>query len=493
MTITIVGLGPGNPELITRAAERALREAPRLFLRTERHPGVRELLDGRSYESFDVLYDTLDSFDAVYAAICERLLAAERQHGAIVYAVPGDPLLAEATVRRLLAAAGEGGPAVQTIPGLSFLEPVCHALALDPLAAGLQLLDALEPGAVEPARPALFAQVHGRRVASHLKLALLELYPPGHEVALVSAAGIAGEERVLRLSLAELDRGDHAGHLSSLFVPALTLEENRRSWSGFRGIVHRLYAPGGCPWDREQTHASLKHHLLEEAYEVLQALDEEDPRALAEELGDLLLQIGLHTEIADEAGEFGYGDLFEAITSKLLRRHPHVFGDVTAGSADEVMANWQRIKAAEKAEKARNGAGEQEPESILAGVPRAMPSLAYAQAVQDRAAAVGFDWPRVDDVIEKLVEEVAELRRAESHAERLDEFGDVVFVLANLARWLKIDAEEAGRRAGQKFFRRFAAVERLARQAGRDLNQMTLAEMDSLWDRVKLEERAAEA
>src|SRR5581483_12244331 len=208
-------------------------------------------------------------------------------------------------------------------------------------------------------------------------------------------------------------------------------------------------------------------------------------------LGDLLLQIGLHTEIADEAGEFGYGDLFEAITGKLLRRHPHVFGDVTAGSAEEVMANWQRIKAAEKAEKARDGEGE--PESILAGVPRAMPSLAYAQAVQDRAAAVGFDWPRVDDVIEKLVEEVAELRRAVTHAERLDEFGDVVFVLANLARWLKIDAEEAGRLAGRKFFRRFAGVERLARQEGRDLNQMTLAEMDSLWDRVKLEERAAEA
>ncbi len=490
MTITIVGLGPGDPGMITRATERALASATALFLRTARHPGVQELLDGRPYESFDALYDTLDSFDAVYEAICARLIEAEQRLGNVVYAVPGDPLVAEATVRRLLQAARGGGPDVRTVAGVSFLEPVCHAIGLDPLEAGLQLADALEPGAIDPARPALFAQVHGRRAASHLKLALLELYPPEHEVALVTAAGVAGAERVARLALAELDRADQADHLATLFVPPLALEANRRSWSGLQRIVHRLYAPGGCPWDREQTHASLKQHLLEEAYEVLQALDEEDPHALAEELGDLLLQVGLHTEIADEAGEFGYGDMFEAITSKLIRRHPHVFGDVTAASAGEVVANWQRIKAAEKADKARRGASEQE--SILAGVPRAMPSLAYAQAVQDRAAAVGFDWPQVDDVLAKLGEEVAELRRAESHAERLDEFGDVVFVLANLARWLKIDAEEAGRLAGRKFYRRFAAIERLAREEGHTLSEMTLAEMDSLWDRVKLEEHAAE-
>jgi len=492
MLITVVGLGPGDPDLLTIGAQRAFAAAETVFLRTARHPSVASLPPGPRYESFDALYDTLDSFEAVYATIQHRLTEAAAG-GPVTYAVPGDPLVAEATVRGLLASARAGGPAVRIVAGVSFLEPVCHLLGIDPLESGLQLADALDPATgspVDPRRPALFAQVHSRRAASHLKLALLDRYPPDHSVSLVGATGVPGAERVDVLPLAELDRNDLAGHLASLYVPALALQQNRRSFGGMQGIVHRLYAPGGCPWDREQTHASLKPHLLEEAYEVLQALDEGDPHALGEELGDLLLQIALHTEIADEAGEFGYGDLFEAITSKLIRRHPHVFGEAQAGSAKEVVANWQRIKEAEKAARAGTDAA---PESLLSGVPRAMPSLAYAQAVQERAASVGFDWPRVENVLDKLTEEVEELRRAESHAERLDEFGDVLFVLANLARWLKIDAEEAGRMAGAKFYRRFAAIERLAHAEGKRLSGLNLAEMDALWDRVKLEERSGRA
>jgi tetrapyrrole methylase family protein / MazG family protein len=488
MPITVLGLGPGDPDLLTVGAQRILAAAPLVWLRTARHPGVSALPAGPRYESFDHLYDTLDTFEEVYNTIHDRLLAAEAEHGAAVYAVPGDPLVAEATVRLLLEGVDQGGPAITILNGVSYLEPVCRLLGVDPLSRGLQLVDALQPDA-DPARPALFAQVHGRRVASHLKLALLERYPPDHRVTLVSAAGIPDEERVDEMDLAELDREERHGHLTTLYVPALSVEQNRRSFSGVQGIVHRLYAPGGCPWDREQTHASLKPHLLEESYEVLQALDENDPHALSEELGDLLLQIALHTEIAEEAGEFTYGDVFEAIGSKLVRRHPHVFGDVSAGSAAEVVVNWQKIKEAEKSAQATSMGDGAEPASLLAGVPRAMPSLAYAQAVQDRAAAVGFDWPVIDDVLAKLVEEVEELRHAESHEQRLDEFGDVVFVLANLARWLEIDAEEAGRHAGGKFYRRFAGIERLARAGGKSLSDLTLAEMDALWDEVKRAER----
>jgi len=486
MTITVVGLGPGDPDLLTAGALRALTMAPIVWLRTAHHPVVPALPAGPEYRSFDELYDSSETFETLYETIVQRLLVAEQTTGEVLYAVPGDPLIAEATVRRLLEREREGGPAVHVINGVSFIEPVCRAAGVDPLAEGLQIVDALEPS-VDPARPALFAQLHGRRVASHLKLALLDLYPPLHLVTLVSAAGVRGEEQVTTLPLAELDRAPLHGHLSTLYVPALSLLENRRTFGGLRAIVHRLYAPGGCPWDREQTHASLKHNLLEEAYEVLQALDDDDPHALSEELGDLLLQIALHSEIADEAGEFGYGDVFESITSKLIRRHPHVFGDETAASADEVMANWQRLKEAEKA--ARAAAGDAvEDQSLLAGVPRAMPSLAYAQAVQDRAAAVGFEWPDMSGVLDKLGEEIEELRRAETREQRLDELGDVLFVLANLARWLKIDAEEAGRHAGRKFYRRFSGVERLAHAQGKRLSEMSLAEMDALWDQVKAEE-----
>lgn len=490
MPITVIGLGPGDPGLLTLKAQRALASAETVWLRTARHPGVDSLPLGPHYENFDGLYDSLDSFESVYAAIVQRLVGAAAD-GDVVYAVPGDPLVAEATVRGLLDAARSGGPEVRLIPGVSFVEAVLHMLELDPLQLGLQIVDALEPFA-DPTRPALFAQVHGRRVASHLKIALLERYPPAHRVKLVSAAGVSGEERADELELAELDRNELSGHLSTLYVPALPLEENRRTFGGVQAIVHRLYAPGGCPWDREQTHETLKPNLLEESYEALQALDENDPHALSEELGDLLLQIALHTEIAEEAGEFSYGDVFESIAGKLIRRHPHVFGDVKADNAEAVIANWQRTKEAEKAERAAAIGGDTEPESLLAGVPRAMPSLAYAQAVQDRAAAVGFDWPRVEDVLDKLSEEVAELRRAANHTERLDEFGDVVFVLANLARWLKIDAEEAGRMAGAKFYRRFSGVEHLARAEGKRLSEMTLTEMDALWDQVKQAEALAD-
>ena len=475
--ITVVGLGPGDPELLTVRARAALEAAPAVWLRTSRHPTVTGLSVAGRRHSFDGLYEAHEQFEDVYAAIVERLLALAAT-GDVVYAVPGHPLVGEATVRELLARAPRAGVEVRLVDGVSFLEPVCAALGLDPLAAGMQLVDALDPR-VDPSRPAIVAQVYGRRVASDLKLALLELYPAGHVVTVVRGAGTPEGAHTEVVSLAEIDRAaDRFDHLACLYLPALAPEENRRTFDGLRAITHRLYAPGGCPWDREQTHASLKPFLLEETYEVLAALDADDPARLCEELGDLLLQMTLHTEIAAEAGEFTYGDVFAHITAKLLRRHPHVFGDAVITSADEQWRSWQQIKREEKGGR----------ESILAGVPAAMPALAYAQAVQERVARVGFDWPRLDEVLDKLVEELQELRSAESHAQRLEEFGDILFVLANVARWLKVDAEEALRRAGRKFFRRFSALESLARARGLDLAAMTLAEMDALWNEVKGQE-----
>jgi tetrapyrrole methylase family protein/MazG family protein len=478
--ITVVGLGPGSIGDLTLAARETLTKAKTVWLRTRIHPVVSELPAGLELRDFDGYYERSSDFAEVYGQICGDLegLAAKAD---IVYAVPGHPLIGEATVRRLLARSREGGPAVEIVAGLSFIEPVCVALGIDPIETGLQIVDALEP-LVEPSRPALCAQVYSRHIASGLKLSLLELYPPEHEVALVGAAGLT-KGRVWRGPLSELDHADRFDHLTSLYLPPLPIELDWRTFAGFRGIVHRLYAPGGCPWDHEQTHSSLRPFLLEETYEALEKLDKEETDGLAEELGDILLQIGLHCEIASEAGEFDYGDVFDSITRKLIRRHPHVFGETVVGGADEVKVNWQRIKQEERAE---------EPEaqrSILAGVPSAMPALSYSQSVQERAAQVGFDWPQLEHVLDKLREEIEELRTANNAAEREEEFGDILFVLANVARWLKLDAEEALRGANAKFVRRFGRVEALALERQLDLASAGLDALNLLWDEAKAEER----
>lgn len=476
MTITIVGLGPGDPGLLTVHAREVLTGAAPVIFRTERHPTVASLALTRPMQSFDTLYDSRETFEAVYREIVERLTEMGRE-GDIVYAVPGDPLFGEATVQALLERSRTGnGPEVRVIHGISFLEPVCAAIGLDPL-AGVQIVDALEPR-LDPSRPAIVAQVYARHAASRLKLALLELYPAEHPVTVVRGAGLP-EQHVETLELAAIDRREGLfDHLSCLYVPALAPEASLRAFDGLRAISHRLRGPDGCPWDREQTHATLKPFVLEETYEVLAALDDDDPARLREELGDLLLQMTLHTEIAEEAGEFTYGDVFESINRKLIRRHPHVFGDAQISSSDEQWRAWQQIKREEK-----GGT-----ESILAGVPVAMPALAYAQAVQERAARTGFDWPDLDQVLEKLVEELGELRGAATHEERAGEFGDVLFVLANVARWLKLDAEEALRRTNAKFARRFGGIEALARERGLSLEGMSLDEMEALYQEIKAAE-----
>ncbi len=480
MPVTVVGLGPGRPADLTLEAQQVLSGARIVWLRTRVHPVVEQLPVGPELRDFDAYYEAGEDFPQVYERICADLERLGRE-GDVVYAVPGHPLVGEATVRQLLRRSREGGPEVRIVAGLSFIEPACAALGIDPLETGLQIVDALAPQ-IDPSRPALCAQVYSRRIASGLKLSLLEEYPVEHHVAVVAFS--AEEESVVwRGPLEALDRADRFDHLSSVYLPALTVEQNRRTFEGFRGIVHRLHAPGGCPWDREQTHASLRPYLLEETYEALEKLDRGDTHGLAEELGDILLNIGLHCEIAQEADEFDYGDVFETIHRKLVRRHPHVFGETAVADAEEVKANWQRIKQVERA-------GEPEAKrSILAGVPRSMPALSFSQSVQDRAAQVGFDWPQIDDVLEKLREEIAELRAASTADEREDEFGDILFVLANVARWLHLDAEEALRRANAKFVRRFGRVEALAEERGIDMAKGGLEALDALWDEAKSEER----
>ena len=307
---------------------------------------------------------------------------------------------------------------VRVVAGLSYLEPVCAALGLDPLERDLQLLDATRladvslaamMGALLPTRPALIAQVYNRRLASGVKLALGEIYPDDWEVALVRWAGMP-EERVERRALAELDRGAEADHLTTLYVPPLTPLAAARVPEGLRYVVARLRAPDGCPWDREQTHQSLRPFVLEEAYEVAEVLDEWDGSAeiaekLAEELGDLLLQVYLQAQVAHDEDLFHIGDVFQGITEKLIRRHPHVFGEVEARDAAQVLRNWETLKKAERAARGEEVASE----SVLRGIPKSAPALYQAYELSKKAAKAGFEWPTDDGAVEKVAEEAREL------------------------------------------------------------------------------------
>jgi len=255
----------------------------------------------------------------------------------------------------------------------------------------------------------------------------------------------------------------------------LSLPENLSQFTTLVDIIARLRAPDGCPWDKKQTHASLRENLLEECYEVLEALDEGNSDKLCDELGDLLMQVVLHSQIATEAGEFELGDVVNSINTKLIHRHPHIFGSKKVRNAEEVALNWEELKQEER------GADI----SMLASVPKQMPALGYSQEIQRRVAQVGFDWADIDGVIEKLTEEVSEFKQADSQERKAQEFGDLLFTLANIARRLEIDSETALRGANQRFFRRFTYMEEVCRQRGLNLRELSFDEQNALWEEAK--------
>ena len=255
----------------------------------------------------------------------------------------------------------------------------------------------------------------------------------------------------------------------------MSLPADLSKFDALVAIIARLRAPDGCPWDREQTHKSLRENLLSECYEVLEALDGGDAAKLGEELGDLLLQIVLHAQIAAEAGDFVIGDVIKGITTKIVHRHPHIFGSRKVRDAEEVMHNWEALKREERDEGA----------SMLESVPKNMPALGYAYEVQRRVARVGFDWDDDEGVIEKLAEEVRELKEAGSKEEKASEYGDLIFTLVNIARREGVDAEAALREANRKFLRRFTRMEALCRQRGLSFDKLSFDEQNALWEEAK--------
>ncbi|HSV85161.1 MAG TPA: nucleoside triphosphate pyrophosphohydrolase [Levilinea sp.] len=479
--ITIVGLGPGDPSQLTRQVWDWLQAAAEVYVRSNQHPTVAGLPHTVTIHSFDEYYQASERFEEVYERIIARVLELGQRQQGVTYAVPGHPYVAEATSPEIVRRAKAMGIPVRVMEGLSFLEPTFTALGIDPL-PNLTVVDALEVGSLHvppfpPSAPALVAQIYSRQVASDLKLTLMNVYPDDHPVRLVHAAGTS-EELVEDLPLYEIDRSLRTHLLTTLYLPPLAPET---SFEAFQEVVAHLRAPDGCPWDRQQTHETLRKYLLEEAYEALTALDAEDPAAMQEEFGDLLLQIVLHAQIASEEGEFSMADVISGISRKLIRRHPHVFSDVQVENVKGVLTNWERIKEAERKSNGEELFGN----GLLDGVPRALPALSQAQEIQDRAARVGFDWSEISPVIAKVHEELNEVLSAESNAERVGELGDLLFAVVNLVRWYGMDAESALRRTNERFRRRFRHVEEQARVVGRSLADMSLDEMDAFWDQAK--------
>src|SRR5713101_2921456 len=499
--IIIVGLGPGRWEDLTLEArallEQAAYENTTVYFRTLVHPTVepigREIANLRM-ESFDSFYDESGGWDTLYQRIVEEICTLAEQQPPVIYAVPGHPLIGEASVQLILQQARQRGLSTKIVAGLSLLEPVFAALELDPLTAGTQIMDATAlaafrmneiAGKIIPTIPLLVAQIHNRRLASAVKLALGECYPDEWPVKLVRTAGVdSGEtdEMVVEVPLYELDRISLANHMSTLYVPPVDELQALRLPETLRYVTARLRRePDGCPWDRRQTHQSLTRYAIEETYEVVEALEENDMEKLAEELGDLLLQVYLHAEIARQEGDFAIGDVFEHVNAKLIRRHPHVFGEVEVNTAGQVVQNWEAIK---RQERAAAGTDVQQ-ESALDRVPHATPALMMAQEYQKRAGKTGFDYKNVQDILTKLSEELHELQEANSPAHQFEEMGDVLFIVARIARELRIDAEEALRHANRKFKRRFQAMENLARADGRELTSYSGPEWRALWKRAK--------
>jgi tetrapyrrole methylase family protein/MazG family protein len=412
--ITIVGLGPGDLDDLTLGALRALQAAQRVVLRTSRHPCIeplRALLPPAvDVQSCDDLYEQHAEFADVYAAIVARILAAAGEDtpaqglsesdgghasasaaatsAAVVYAVPGHPWVGEATTARLLEAAAARGIAVNVVGGLSFVEGVFAAVGVD-LMDGSQVYDAMllarqHYPQVEIALPLLVAQVYARWLASDLKLTLLAAYPPDNPLTIVRAAGTSGEERIAA-TLEELDRRDVFNHLTSVYVPPIA---TYGSVSALLELVAHLRAPEGCPWDREQTLESLRSDLLDETCEVLEAIDLEadgrdNSRHIAEELGDLYLVASMLTQIASEEGRFQVADVMRGVVTKLIRRHPHVFSDVEVAGVDNVLRNWDAIKAQEKADQGVTP-------HPLDGISAALPALEKARKLQSKAAKAGL-------------------------------------------------------------------------------------------------------
>ena len=450
-----------------------MRSGDEIYTRSPHHPELRNRL--AALDIID-LNPNLLSKELIKTTVHEILAKAQNRN--VVYASEPGGLTYDSFAIQLAEEAKQHNIVVEYNREEGVLEEIlkraeisfCHGVCI---ADGLCLAVSYAPP-FPPSLPAIIVGMNTEEMAASIKKNLSHTYPLSYGVT-IFGYDKDGKWRSIQFSLEHVSSNPIRA-MGILYIPPMGKDT---SFESFQDLVAHLRSPEGCPWDREQTHASLRANLLEETYEALNALDKSDWLGVCEELGDLLLQICLHTQIAVENKEFSMPQLIHAIQSKLVRRHPHVFAQLGVDGIGEILRNWEEIKAKERKD---NG---EEQKSLLDGVPLSYPALAQAQDIQARAARVGFDWEEIAPVFDKVFEEIDELKQAKDAASTASEIGDLLFAIVNIARWMKVDAESALRETNQRFRKRFRYIEDQVRQQGKQLKNMTLQEMDILWEQAK--------
>ena len=475
-TIQIIGLGAGSADDLTVKAYKALSEKIPTFARTDRHPIVNELRKNMDIESFDKYFEEYEDFDEVYENMTLKLIELSKKYGKINYCTAGSPYYGDIVTKKLT---NEYKSQINTIiiDGMSFLDK-CLKLSGFADYNNIKILDCLEADefSFDVNSFNVITQVYDLEIASLLKIKLMEIYPEDVNTLIIDVL----EENVKKIPLFMLDQEKNYGFSTYFCILPIEISKNRvYNVNNLLRIVKILRGPDGCPWDKKQTHHSIRQNVIEEAYEVVDAIDNDDVDNLVEELGDLLFQVIFHSELGSEEGYFNFNDVINKLCTKMYFRHPHVFGDEKADNAEEALANWENSKQKEKnlATYTDN----------LKNVPKALSTLSRSYKIQKRAAEVGFDWPDSEGAIEKIKEELQEFIEEynNDNIENMEEeFGDLLFALVNFARFEKINPDIALNKTINKFIDRFEYIEK---NSTKDLKQMTLKEMDELWEESKFQ------
>lgn len=472
----IIGLGPSVLDDISLHSLNILKKVKKVILRTEHHPSVADLKAmGIAFDTCDKFYEENSSFEEVYQNIADFCLKSAINYEDIAYVVPGSPLVAEKSVHLLLQNAKESGNiSVKVLPALSFLDLVYNRLSID-ACDGLKIVDALQMHAVREIEPVdmVITQVYNAQVASDVKLHLMEFYPDETPVVFMRNLGLP-DESIRHIQLFELDWQRDINHLTTVYIPKYDCATTADA-SELLDTMQQLREPDGCMWDREQTHTTIRHNFIEEVYEAIEAIDLNDSKLLCEELGDVLLQIVFHAQMAKENGDFDFQDVVDGINTKLIRRHPHVFGKLRLVDSKEIVYNWEKIKAQEKNDRTR----------VLDGISKGLPALMSAHKLQHKAAKVGFDWDSIQPVYAKIQEELLEVQQAQTKPEREKEIGDLLFAVVNLARHLGINSEIALNVSNRSFRQRFNYVEECVLSSGKKWQDHSLEQLDRFWDEAK--------